>query len=425
MNRNLVWALLLCSVAANIGFAFALRSRANSADRSHVSNAPPADENAGAHRVVAPAIAPSTSTAGKPHFAFDPAHPEALAAGLRAAGFPEPVVREIVHTAVAEHLSARRDALLARIPVPMFWESQRTPPEIEAALSDLRREQADLVRAALLAGPLPDDERRPRCARYGDLADEKLLGLERIELEYAELSQRTRQEMRGEMSYSRELAWERAQLDYIEAEKRRDIEALLSPAELEAYDLRASRTATSLRPYLGLFGPSEQEYRALYELFRPMLEQPGANLAITSVQRRATLTVQVPDGSRPPDEAATATNEQLRAVLGEARFADLQRSIDFGYRTAYELTLRYGLPTENARGVYDLQRSASTRQNEILRDPNLGSAEKRAALETLARETGTRVVQFLGEAGSAPYRQRSGSWLTNLENAPRQVGPGN
>jgi hypothetical protein len=97
---------------------------------------------------------------------------------------------------------------------------------------------------------------------------------------------------------------------------RRQLEQLLTPAELLDYDLRNSNTAARMRNELDAFAPTRDEFLALFRLRHPLElgfeDKPGGlNPAI--------------DASR--DAAEKASLEKIAATLGPARFDDYQLSL--------------------------------------------------------------------------------------------------
>src|SRR5690606_8329296 len=59
---------------------------------------------------------------------------------------------------------------------------------------------------------------------------------------------------------------DREQLRFLQEEKRRDLESLLSPEELRAYDLRNSPTAQQLRWKMTKMNATEAEYLQIFDL---------------------------------------------------------------------------------------------------------------------------------------------------------------
>ena len=59
-------------------------------------------------------------------------------------------------------------------------------------------------------------------------------------------------------------------------------ERILTPAELEEYDLRNSNTGRAMRRELAAFNPTEEEFRAIYKLRQPVDEKYNNNDGVPS-----------------------------------------------------------------------------------------------------------------------------------------------
>ena len=70
-----------------------------------------------------------------------------------------------------------------------------------------------------------------------------------------------------------QMPWAGEELALLDREKLKDITALLSPTELENYQMRGSPVGQTLQRQLDGFEPSEQEYRDIYRL-RAAAEMP-------------------------------------------------------------------------------------------------------------------------------------------------------
>ena len=124
--------------------------------------------------------------------------------------------------------------------------------------------------------------------------------------------------------------------------------------------------------------------------------------------------------------ARTAAQKQLmddiKAAVGDQRFADYQRATNSSYRQASQLVGRLELPPETANQVYALQQDLQQRAGTIRR--SAGSAEAAMAeLTALAAEAKAKVTAALGDRGFEAYKQNGGQWLQNL--APRPPPPKN
>ena len=83
----------------------------------------------------------------------------ALAARLRASGFPPSLIRAILAAQLDEQFAARRKALLAADANLPFWKSQTRDPKLTTAQVQLDREQQKLLRQLLGANAETDDPR--------------------------------------------------------------------------------------------------------------------------------------------------------------------------------------------------------------------------------------------------------------------------
>lgn len=322
-----------------------------------------------------------------------------LIANLRAAGFPEAQTRAIVAGILGERFAARRRELLNTDETPRFWTMRVNQPGFDPAkqieLRAMAREQRELLKQLLGTDATSEEQRLNLQRLYGPLPADKLEAVGRINSDYLELASQIQLEAAGMM-----LPEDRENLALLEQEKRKDLAGVLTPAELELFDLYSSATANTMRRNLSAFEPSESEFRAIFALQREFDEQfarPGAagfnGFDDRAQERRA---------------AEQKLGEQLRTALGEARYAEFQRAQDQGYRAAVRIAERYRLPVENANAVYTLQREAQQKLTEL--------RNNREAAAGYARETAAKLNELLGAKGVEAYRQSPGSfWMRNLD----------
>lgn len=326
----------------------------------------------------------------------------ALVANLRAAGFPDPQARAVVASVLGARYEAKRRALLGAEDVPPFWKARPAgaglDPAKQAELRTLAREQRDQLKRLFGAEAEGEESRFYQQRLYGPLPPDKLEGVARIAGDYAELTGQIQTDAGGML-----LPEDRENLAMLEQEKRKDLAALLTPAELELYDLYSSGTATTLRRNLASFNPTEAEFRAIFALQRDFDEAHGRNSLSTTM-------LGLLDERSMQDRTSSIQklNEQVRAALGDARYQEYQRAQDPGYRVAARIAERYRLPAENAVAVYALQKEAQQRLVSLRGD--------REAAAGYLRETSARLQQLLGPKGVEAYRQSTGSlWLRSLD----------
>ncbi|HEX2854574.1 MAG TPA: hypothetical protein VHO24_15190 [Opitutaceae bacterium] len=382
---------------------------------------------------AAKADAMSKAAAGRTWAQLNQGDLHALAARLRAAGFPHSVVRSIISTQINESFKARRAALMPQAEDRPFWKTEQGyggtfDPKVYSAMRQLSREQTALVKEIVGENPeqadgvVNENQRR----RYGDLSRDKIELLQRIDEDYSELRNEVNLASRGIM-----LPEDREKLALLEQEKRADLAQMLSPAELEDYLMRTSNTTAQLRRALGTLNASESEFRAIYAAqaaFDEKYSYQNAGGAFT------------PELMREREEAQKQTYAQIKAALGEQRYADYLRASDREFQQLNRVAQQASLPDSAAIQAFNLRDSVSKESGRIFTDTTLTVDQKRAALKSLADSARVQINAALGPEAGASYIKIADRWLSGLERGaavtfsetgatrtrllPRQGGPG-
>lgn len=394
-----VLTILVLSLAANAALSFI-----------YLRNSRVAPGRAIPHRAGPPS--PSPALANPSVDAFKPApelvaaarsgEPHQLLAALRQAGFPENYVRDIVMWSIGDSLSAERLALLRADAARPFWKlgltSERTATM--EALRELDRRSRELSREVfggrVPAHPLEADR---TTHRYRFLPAGKVEAVSRIDSDYSELVMESRGEARSMPDPS--------MLRLLEQERRADLAKVLTPDELDLYDLYLSSSAESLRRQLGSFQPTEAEFRALFAIQR------------AADEKRNDGNVNLPGVTFIRTSSDQATREQIRAALEPSRAAELERFQDMGYRAAVEIAQHYSLPADIPEKVYQLQKQYQDRMR-TPPAPDTDRAALLAARQALGQEAAAEFTRLLGPEGLDAYRQTGGTWLRALETATFQ-----
>lgn len=390
--------LLALSVAANMALAFVVVSHRN------VSSAKPS-------AATAPAVAkPSNETTS--HAALAEAlmaaaktrDPVQLRDQLRAAGLPDDVIRAAVRALLMKPVADLQKSLTAEMNKGQYWKV----PAGAVAFGSLSKEQRAQLREASRAaekqfeslfGPDPDN---PMNARYSFLPAEKASKLRDLERDYDDLRTQVMSDAEGFRT-----AADEQKVAYLEKEKRKDLAALLSPAELEAYDLRNSQTAARLRFQLRDFNATEDEYKAIY----------AAQKAYDD--RFAQATPMGPGGEMGDGQARQAARQQMldqmKAALGEDRFNDYLRSQNPEYRQLEAAARRYNLPNTAVSQAYAARDQAVAAAQRITSDTSMNDEQRRQALATLADQTRNQVTSSLGAEAADAYLRNNMRWLDGLK----------
>lgn len=259
-----------------------------------------------------------------------------------------------------------------------LWEEQRT--QLTELLGPEARD--DPLRLAY--------EKR----RYGNLSTEKLIRLLDVQKDYAQLRAKARpagQPFTPEMAVS---------LIAIEREFRTDLGRLLTPAELEQYDLRSSPAAGRLRMKLGVFETSESEFQKLFSLYRQIDEQYPILYASGGPQD--------PTGRA---RAEADAQSKVEAILSPERFADFIQASNPDHSQLNTLVTRLQLPISAAREVVAIQQDISARAT-VAASP--GAAREHQQSIASRAEAQRRITAILGASGFDAYERYCGAWLAAL-----------
>lgn len=352
-----------------------------------------------------PAPSPSAKPAAAPSKAALSADAlrAALASGdtaaLAAAGFSPEAIRELTVGRSLVRALERARAAKASQGDGRWWRTNRANPfAAREQQLQARREITEALAAAGLEDPglfTPTDNSQ----LLAFLSPEKREALRRITQDYDEL-------MLKFSSGGIQLASDREKLKLLRAERDRDIAALLSPAEREAYEMRTSTTAANVRARYGDGIETEEDFRKIYALQKAFDEKYPTD-ALTG---RVT-----PEIMRERTEAQRQLQESIRAAVGEASYASLQRASDFDLRNLDSLASRLQLPTSTADRVAASRESYAAESQRINADTSLTTAQRREQIQALGNRAKNEITQALGQEAADAYAQRS-PWVGMLQN---------
>jgi uncharacterized protein YdcH (DUF465 family) len=319
-----------------------------------------------------------------------------LIARLRAAGFPDRAIRAIIEAKLAERNNARLREI-APAPLDAYWKSRplASGAQDEYERARLLAEQSRVTRE-LLGSIVPesDDDISPeQRRRYGNLSAAKIQQLERIAADYEEMK-RALVAATGGIS----LPVDREKIAVLEREKRADLAALLTPEELEGYDMRQSPITRELRETLGALKVSEAEFRTIFQIYDGLsdrIKSPAGFDQRTPAEQSAWWAQ-----SR---IAIAERDAQLRATLGEERYAEFARASDREYRELVELAEQNKRPLEEANRIFALRDRVTKETARISADVSLTAVQKAEALESLDRSVRTQLASTFGQSAADDY----------------------
>jgi hypothetical protein len=327
---------------------------------------------------------------------------------LRAAGFPPDLVRALLNAQLLEASAAQRKALLGSADNLPFWKDQVRDPKVPIALRQLTREQSRLMREILGPDAETDD---PMARMYQNrgldfLPGEKAGEVRQILREF--------EERRADMYASNNYVTDREKFTALDREQQAALARTLTPAELLEYNLRTSNTANSLRENLSAFKPTEQEFRAIFEL----------QAAFDQRFSQEFFPMTSPEEQRQRSDAQKLLAEQIKARLAPERAAEYERMTDYNYRRTHQLVTRLELPPETTNQLYAVQKEYEQKRNDMYRAGNRNRDELVAQMTQLQQEAASRVAPLLGGARNVEaYKQYGGSWLNNMVPRPPVARP--
>lgn len=380
---RLAHALLALSLAANL-VLLAVRYAAAPSDPVTPATTTTRD-NGGAANV--PASTPASTHASTHALpAPEPADLAVFVNQLRFAGLPERALRALIDAEIDERFRVREAALLGRKQLAHWWQSDPTPVPLETrrAQLELRREKSRL-RFELL-GPDPETADADSL-----LSPAKQMQAYAITADYRDILREIGVLPSGHRPRLL-LPAEAAAIKALEAQRDAELAALLTPGERAHHELRTSPALEQVRQRLHGFEGTDEELRAVFAFFRA---QEPANR-----------------GRGVTDEML---GEQLKAALGEKRYAEFEHAYDFELNNLRQLVARTGLPADTTAHVQALRLRLQNESHRIADDPALASSEKKAALSQLAQETRAALKARLGAEAGPAYFQRAEGWLASVE----------
>lgn len=322
-----------------------------------------------------------------------------LVARLKFIGIPSTLVRSIVTARVQDQFAERRKAVVGNVRASEYWKVGHAHSETNrksyAALRDLMREESALINSLVGEdyGQSTWIDAAQRKNQYGNLDPAKAEQLQQLLADYREMEAELREQSRVYV-----LPEDARMHEFLESEKRRDIEAFLTPEEIADWDLRSSRTAYSLRNRLHHLEISEEQYRRIFTLqkqfddtFRPVA---GRTNSSSTPEYRA---------------AEDALEGEIATVLGVEAAAAFKKSGDYTYRHLAGLVRRLGLAADTPQKIDRVQEAFN---ESISGFASLQGAERQQRVRAAQEAASAQVEALLGsKAALTLYQDSIGFWL--------------
>ena len=332
-------------------------------------------------------------------------------ANLRNFGCPEETIKDIILTDIAKVYAKKRSDIKRRGQPYKYWApvdlNNTVDPKLQRQLTELDREQRNLVRNLLgvdmqveLAKYWEDDFDP---AVYDFLPADKREQVLALKTKYEELENEIYMRAQGIVLDQDEQA-----LRQIEQQRQVELANLLSPQELEEYELRNSHISENLRNQLSGFEPTEEEFRRLFRLQKDFEDQINRALPNAGSDE-----VQAEIRARAQEEGQRALQDEMQKVLGKDRFAQWQQSQDPDYKALVQIADRYNLPTETSQKIYSYKVQAEQQKQQIEANASLTEEQKQRARDAIAQETEDWVKKTMGPIYGS-YIKVAGQWIQGL-----------
>jgi len=388
--KGIISGLLCLNVALASYFVYAIARRpaaASNPDPSQIAEQPPMKLAAKARTMRAPRL---SEEAGWRALMADDLRQ--YVANLRGVQCPEETIRDIIQAEVNRRYSPRERRLKVRPEDVPPWEAAAGYDRRagESKLRQLLEEKRSLLKD-LVGIDVPVDMPTTLAGRsvekfeagFQALPEDKRDLARAIQERYWTQSDDIKRRTLGFLEPE-----DREEFTRIKAERRAELAKVLTPRELEDYEINTSATASSLKSRLEGFNATDEELRKIFNFMQPLDEQ-------FSLSRRS------PD---PEDkefnakraEAERTLQEQIRSVLGEERYAEYQRTRDPVYRSINSAGVEAGLPKDSILQAYAAQKALQEESQRILVDPNLTPEARTQALQDMQANAQKTMLDLLG-----------------------------
>jgi hypothetical protein len=326
---------------------------------------------------------------------------------LRAAGVPQSIVLRLQAATAFEKLQNLENAIRLRASENgKYWQRKYGQPttdpnltaEHDRTMEEAQREFTQSMRAAfgeeIFGGMFSNDE-------YGFLPSATREKVRRIEQDYDEMSAEITRKLNGVI-----LPTDTAKLELLEREKARDVLAAMTPEERTQFQLRASPTANRVRQQWGDAIESEEIYRHVFALQKSFDELYPRDLYADGPP--------TPETIRARADADRKLEDDVRAVIGDDKYATFMRTNDPEYQTLMAVTARLNLSKNLAHETYALRDVYAARSMEINADATLSPDERSKRITALTALAKNDLSTKLGHDGAVAFAP-SAPWLEMLK----------
>lgn len=334
-------------------------------------------------------------------------------ARLRSIGCPEETIRDIVIADLEKLMAPRVQEIDGPREAPKYWKVERKDliKTVDSLEKLGKKQDVDFEKREIIRDLLGVDLAGERLKSKGevDLYEERL--------DFLSAEKRSRVRMAIEQAnqaevYLREKSWlendelspeEKKQLRELQRKKDEQVKELLTPEELDRYNLWFSPSAYKVRDALSSLDPNEEDFLAVYRIQHGLDEK----WALTDPAELSAEQKQSYEQERNDAEA------KIREYLGPDRFEQFQQGRDPDFQQLEAAAAQFSLKPQIASEVYGLKRVLEEERATVRNNPQLTLDQKQRIFRALAEEAQASVIEVMG---AKPYRYYvrtgGGKWVT-------------
>ncbi|MFO1498328.1 MAG: hypothetical protein U1G07_08055 [Verrucomicrobiota bacterium] len=318
------------------------------------------------------------------------------AANLREAGCPEETIKEIMMAEVKRLYGPREHALKVRPDDIAPWEKQplydrrsgetklrQLLEEKRALLKELTGVDVGIDMPSRLAGR---DLGKFETA-FNTIPDAARDQVRAIQENYWAQSDDIKQRTMGYLEPEDREAFAR-----IKQERHDALAKVLTPRELQDFEMATSDTASALRSRLKGSDISDDEMRKVFDFMQPLDDQYSLSRRNPDPENQAFTDART--------QAEKSLEDQIRSVLGDDRYAEFQRNKDPIYKTISQVGAEAGAPKESIVQAYQAQQQWQADSKRIMQDPNLTQEERMQSLQGIRTQAEQTMQQLFGDKGA-------------------------
>jgi len=339
-------------------------------------------------------------------------------ARLRAFGVPEKTIRDII-LADINRLFRPKFAALRPPKKPKsdkFWENKNNwwgpnrdmTKEQREQTAALQKEQKEMIKELLgkdvyeqmaKESGYPDWTER----MYGSLNPEQREKVEEIQQRFGEAQSDIYAKSEGYIDQDTQ-----NELKALQRKAHDELAGILSPEQLEEYELRSSDIAQNMRWELRSFEPTADEFRAIFK--RKQAEE-DLSAASRSGEDDKPLTAE-------EKKALAQKRKELAAEFEKTLTSERMKEYKLMDDWAYRNLLEGGVPKESVFKIADMKKEAEDAASRIKKDKTLTQDQRTEALMAIRVETENTLTGLLGERRAKAYGNNGGWWIRNIAQKP-------